>query len=135
MNEALLQAEGVTKDFGGLRAIQDLGFQIAKGEIFSIIGPNGSGKTTMFNLITGFLPVTGGEIFFKGEKITGLKPFQICPKGIARTFQLTTLFEKNTVLENLMIGQPATREAGLVSSMLRLPLGKTGGKESLGAGP
>jgi len=115
MSEILLRASGLIKDFGGLRAIDDLSFQINRGMIFSVIGPNGSGKTTMFNLITGFLPVTEGEIYFKEEKITGLKPFQISRKGIARTFQLTTLFERNTVLDNLIIGQRATRESGVLS--------------------
>jgi branched-chain amino acid transport system ATP-binding protein len=131
MNNILLKAEGVTKDFGGLRAIHDLSFQIRKGEIFSIIGPNGSGKTTMFNLITGFLPATEGGIFFKEEKITGLKPFEISRRGIARTFQLTTLFGVNTVLQNLIIGQPATREAGLVSSMFGLPWARQAEKKAL----
>ncbi len=121
MTEILLRAEGVTKDFGGLRAINNLDFQIPRGEIFSIIGPNGSGKTTMFNLITGFFPVSAGGIFFRGEKISGLKPYQISRKGIARTFQLTTLFGMNTVLQNLIIGQRATREAGLVGSIFGFP--------------
>ena len=131
MSEILLKVEGVAKDFGGLRAIQDLGFQISKGKIFSIIGPNGSGKTTMFNLITGFLPVTEGEIFFKGEKISGLKPFEISRRGIGRTFQLTTLFGNNTVLQNLIIGQPATRESGLVSSMFGLNWARQAEKKTL----
>ncbi len=131
MNNVLLKAERVTKDFGGLRAIHDLSFQIRQGEIFSIIGPNGSGKTTMFNLMTGFLPVTAGEIVLKEEKITGLKPFEISRKGIARTFQLTTLFGVNTVLQNLIIGQPATREAGLVSSMFGLPWARQAEKKTL----
>ncbi len=128
---ALLKAEGMTKDFGGLRAVNDLSFEIPRGEIFSIIGPNGSGKTTAFNLITGFLPLTSGEITFKGEKISGLKPFQISRKGIARTFQLTRLFGVNTVLQNLMIGQPLTREAKLVSSMFGLPAARQAEKKAL----
>jgi len=131
MSEILLKVEGVTKDFGGLRAIQDLEFQIPKGKIFSIIGPNGSGKTTMFNLITGFLPVTEGEILFKGEKITGLKPYEISRKGIGRTFQLTTLFGNHTVLQNLIISQQATREAGLVSSMFGLSSARQAEKKAL----
>jgi len=121
MSEVLLRAQGVSKDFGGLRAVQDLDFQIYRGEVFSIIGPNGSGKTTTFNLVTGFLPVTGGEISFKEDRITGLKPFQVCRKGIARTFQLTTLFDRNTVLENLIIGQRATRESGILSCIFGSP--------------
>jgi branched-chain amino acid transport system ATP-binding protein len=131
MSEILLQAKGLKKDFGGLRAIDDLSFQINRGMIFSVIGPNGSGKTTMFNLVTGFLPVTEGEIYFKGERITGLKPFQISRKGIARTFQLTTLFERNTVLDNLIIGQRATRESGVLSSICGLHRVKLEEKKAL----
>ncbi len=118
MSGVLLEARDVTKDFGGLQAISDVSFEIRKGEIFSVIGPNGAGKTTLFNLITAFLPLTRGEVFFRGEKISGLKPFQVARKAIARTFQLTTLFEKNTVLENLVIGQKSTREMGVVESLL-----------------
>ncbi len=131
MSEILLQAKGLKKDFGGLRAIDDLSFQINRGMIFSVIGPNGSGKTTMFNLVTGFLPVTEGEIYFKGGRITGLKPFQISRKGIARTFQLTTLFERNTVLDNLIIGQRATRESGVLSSICGLHRVKLEEKKAL----
>jgi branched-chain amino acid transport system ATP-binding protein len=131
MSEILLQAKGLKKDFGGLRAIDDLSFQINRGMIFSVIGPNGSGKTTMFNLVTGFLPVTEGEIYFKGKRITGLKPFQISRKGIARTFQLTTLFERNTVLDNLIIGQRATRESGMLSSICGLQRVKLEEKKAL----
>jgi len=131
MSELLLQAKGVSKDFGGLRAVRDLNFEIQRGEIFSIIGPNGSGKTTTFNLVTGFLPVTGGEISFKEDQITGLKPFQICRKGIARTFQLTTLFQRNTVLENLVIGQRATRESSILSCILGSPGARQREKEAL----
>ena len=89
MNPALLEVKGLCKDFGGLRAVDGVDFQIREGEVFSIIGPNGSGKTTIFNLITGFHPATGGMIFFGGEEITNLKPFAVARKGIARTFQLT----------------------------------------------
>ena len=109
-NGYLLQGIDLDKNFGGLQAINQVSFGIRKGEIFSIIGPNGAGKTTLFNLITGFLKPTRGAIVFRGEDITGLKPYEVARKAIARTFQLTTLFEKNTVLENLIIGQNATRE-------------------------
>jgi len=117
MNDHLLEARDVTKDFGGLQAIGQVSFHIRKGEIFSVIGPNGAGKTTLFNLITSFLPPTRGEIFFKGERISGLKPFQVARRSIARTFQLTTLFGKNTVLENLMIGQRTTREMAVLQAL------------------
>ncbi len=114
MSDVLLEVRDVTKNFGGLQAIGQVSFQIRKGEIFSVIGPNGAGKTTLFNLITAFLPPTRGEILFRGERISGLRPYQVARRSIARTFQLTTLFEKNTVLENLMIGQAATREMGVL---------------------
>ena len=130
MREVLLRAQGISKDFGGLRAIRDLDFQVHRGEIFSIIGPNGSGKTTTFNLVTGFLPVTGGEIFFKEDKITGLKPFEICRRGVARTFQITTLFVRNTVLENLIIGHKATRESKILSCILGSPGARQKEKEA-----
>jgi ABC-type branched-subunit amino acid transport system ATPase component len=110
MKNALLEGRNISKYFGGLRAIDDVSFAIRKGEIFSVIGPNGAGKTTLFNLITAFLPPTRGEILLKGKIISGLKPYEVARMSVARTFQLTTLFEKNTVLENLMIGQTETRE-------------------------
>ncbi len=112
MNDILLEAKNISKYFGGLQAIGNVSFSIRKGEIFSVIGPNGAGKTTLFNLMTAFLPPTQGEIILKGETISGLKPYEVARRSIARTFQLTTLFEKNTVLENLIIGQNATREMG-----------------------
>ena len=83
---ALLETRGVSKHFGGLKAISDVSFDIRQGEIFSVIGPNGAGKTTLFNLITGFLAPTRGEIYFQGEKISGLKPYQVARKSLGRTF-------------------------------------------------
>ena len=117
MNDILLEAVNISKNFGGLQAISQISFNIHKGEIFSIIGPNGAGKTTLFNMITAFLQPNQGEILFKGEKISGLKPFEVARRSIARTFQLTTLFEKNTVLENLVIGQTATRQMGILQAL------------------
>jgi len=118
MNDKLLEAVNISKNFGGLQAISQTSFNIQKGEIFSIIGPNGAGKTTLFNIITAFLQPDQGEILFKGEKISGLKPFEVARRSIARTFQLTTLFEKNTVLENLVIGQTATRKMGILQALI-----------------
>lgn len=117
MSDAMLDVRKVTKYFGGLKAIDDVSFQIQQGEIYSIIGPNGAGKTTLFNLITGFLPLTEGEIYLHGVKISGLKPYQIARQGVGRTFQLTTLFMQNTVLDNLIIAQRQTREMGVLSSI------------------
>jgi branched-chain amino acid transport system ATP-binding protein len=118
MKDVLLEGRNVSKYFGGLQAIDDVSFAIHKGEIFSVIGPNGAGKTTLFNLITAFLPPTRGEILLKEEMISGLKPYEVARMSVARTFQLTTLFEKNTVLENLIIGQNATREMGVWQALL-----------------
>jgi branched-chain amino acid transport system ATP-binding protein len=99
---ALVEGKGVTRHFGGLTATQNVDFHIDEGEIVGLIGPNGAGKTTLFNLISGSLAPTAGTIRFKGKIISGLKPFQICRMGIARTFQLVQLFENMTVLENVL---------------------------------
>ena len=98
----ILEGEKVTKHFGGLAAVNQVDFDIQQGEVVGLIGPNGAGKTTLFNLISGFLPTTAGEIRYKGKKITGLKPHQICRKGLARTFQSAKLFAGMTVFENAL---------------------------------
>ena len=100
----LLEIKDLTKNFGGLRALDSLSFHLEKGEILGIIGPNGAGKTTLFNVVTGFYQPEEGAIFFKGEEITGLKPHQIAKRGLARTFQITQPFPNLTVLENVKIG-------------------------------
>lgn len=100
----ILEVSNLTKTFGGLTAVNDLSFGLEKGDILGIIGPNGAGKTTLFNLITGFYHPTAGTVSFKGEKITGLRPYQICKRGLARTFQITQPFANLTVLENVKIG-------------------------------
>jgi branched-chain amino acid transport system ATP-binding protein len=101
---ALLECAGVTKYFGGLAALHEIDLRVSSGEIVGLIGPNGSGKTTLFNLITGLYPLSRGTIRFKEEEILGFKPFQICQKGIGRTFQITKPFARMTVLENAMVG-------------------------------
>jgi branched-chain amino acid transport system ATP-binding protein len=98
----ILEGEKVTKHFGGLAAVYQVDFAIDQGEVVGLIGPNGAGKTTLFNLISGSLPTTAGEIRYKGKKITGLKPNQICKKGVARTFQSAKLFAGLTVFENAL---------------------------------
>src|SRR5512139_1924730 len=100
----ILAGEGVRKNFGGLAAIAEVSFHINQGEIIGLIGPNGAGKTTLFNLISGSLVPSSGTIKFKGENITGMKPHQICKRGMARTFQLVKLFGNMTVLENTLLG-------------------------------
>ena len=98
----ILEGKNVTKHFGGLAAVHQVDFNINQGEVVGLIGPNGAGKTTLFNLISGSLPTTAGVIKYKGKKITGLKPHQICKKGIARTFQSAKLFAGMSVFENAL---------------------------------
>jgi branched-chain amino acid transport system ATP-binding protein len=100
----LLKVEGLTKNFGELRAVNHCSFEVAPHAIQGLIGPNGSGKTTVFNLITGFLRATSGRIVFRDQDITGLPPHEISSAGIARTFQLVRVFRRMTVLENLLQG-------------------------------
>ena len=103
----MLETRGLTKRFGGLTAVDNVTFQVAQGELRSIIGPNGAGKTTFFNLIAGRLPPTEGEIWFKGENITHIPPYQITKKGIGRSYQVTNIFPKLTVFENVRLAAQA----------------------------
>ncbi len=111
----ILEGEGVTKYFGGLAAILNVHFHVNRGEIVGLIGPNGAGKTTLFNLISGALVPKPGVIRFKGEKITGLKPYQICRAGIGRTFQSVKVFPNISVLENVLLGSLFGASNGLSS--------------------
>lgn len=98
----LFEAKNISKYFGGLKAINNISFHINNGELVGLIGPNGAGKTTLFNLITGFYKPNEGYFYFNGENITGLKPFQICQKGIGRTFQIVRPLKSLTILENII---------------------------------
>ena len=100
-----LKVEGLSKFFGGLRAVYDVSFEIERGETLGLIGPNGSGKTTTMNLVTGFLKPTAGTIVFKGENIAGLPRHQVCRRGVARTFQIVKPFLEFTAMENVMVGR------------------------------
>jgi branched-chain amino acid transport system ATP-binding protein len=100
---ALLRVAHLSKNFGGLRAVSDLSFDLAQGEILGLIGPNGAGKTTAFNLITGFIAPTEGEVELAGRNVVGLKPHAVVRRGIARTFQIVKPFRKLTVLENVTL--------------------------------
>jgi branched-chain amino acid transport system ATP-binding protein len=100
---ALLDVDRLTKDFGGLRAVAGLSFELRAGEILGLIGPNGAGKTTAFNLIAGFLPPTSGRVLLEGDNILGLKPHAVVKRGIARTFQIVKPFRKLAVLENVTL--------------------------------
>ena len=99
----LLQAIHLTKDFGGLRAVSDLTFDLHAGEILGLIGPNGAGKTTAFNLMAGFLPATSGDVRLDGASLLGLRPHAVVRRGIARTFQVVKPFRRLSVLENVAL--------------------------------
>ncbi|MEI8189267.1 MAG: ABC transporter ATP-binding protein [candidate division NC10 bacterium] len=101
---SLLDALGVSKSFGGLKAVQGVGFSLAEGELLALIGPNGAGKTTLFNVISGFFRPDAGRISFAGESLAGLRPHDICQRGMVRTFQVTLPFHRLTVLENVLVG-------------------------------
>ena len=101
---SLLAALGVSKSFGGLKAVQDVGFSLAEGELLALIGPNGAGKTTLFNVISGFFRPDAGRISFAGESLAGMRPHDICRRGMVRTFQVTRPFQRLTVLENVIVG-------------------------------
>src|SRR6266849_8725292 len=109
----LLETVNLTKRFDGLAAVNGVDLAVEEGEIVGLIGPNGAGKTTYFNLMSGFLPPTAGTITFDGENITGLKPHHIVARGLVRTFQLTTLFQDMTVLENVLLGLHLASRRGL----------------------
>jgi branched-chain amino acid transport system ATP-binding protein len=100
----ILEGRDVTKHFGGLAAVSHVDFHVDQSEIVGMIGPNGAGKTTLFNLISAALPISSGEIRFKGQKLNGLKPHQICRMGIARTFQQTKVFAFMPVFQNVLVG-------------------------------
>ena len=117
----LLEISEVTKDFGGLEALSRVSMQINDGEIISLIGPNGAGKTTLFNCITGTIPPTFGSIRFQGENLLGLKPHVVARKGIARTFQHIRIFNRMSVLDNVMVGNDYKSRSGIMSALLRLP--------------
>ena len=118
---ALLQVKDLNRSFGGLQAVHNVTFSVAKDTIKALIGPNGAGKTTLFNLISGMLPPDSGSILFNGWPVQGLKPYQIAAKGMARTFQHIRLFPKMTALENVMIGRHTHSRAGFLPGMLSLP--------------
>lgn len=117
--DLLLEATGITKYFGGLKALDSVDIKIYEGEIISLIGPNGAGKTTFFNCLTGLIIPDRGDIRFKGVKISGLKPHEITRYGISRTFQNLRLFAEMSALENVMVGGFSRTRTDLVGVILR----------------
>ncbi len=118
--QILLEVDGACKLFGGLTAVNNVGFDVRSGEIVGLIGPNGAGKTTLFNLISGVLPLTSGQIRFRGRRIDLLPARDIVRLGIARTFQLVRLRPTMTLVENVALGAHTRARSGVISAMLRL---------------
>ena len=99
----MLEVKSLSKSFDGFKAVNNANLDVQKGEIVAVIGPNGAGKTTLFNLITGILKPDSGTVYFKGENITGLPPYEVCRKRISRSFQIVNIFPRLTVFENVQI--------------------------------
>jgi branched-chain amino acid transport system ATP-binding protein len=116
---ALLETRALTRDFGGVRAIDGLDLEVDEGEIVCVIGPNGAGKTTLFNLVTGMVPADQGEILFEGRSIVGLRPSQILELGIARTFQNVRLFPEMSVRENVMVARHCRTRSGMLKAIFQ----------------
>jgi branched-chain amino acid transport system permease protein len=118
--EVVLDVQAVRKEFGGLVAVNDVSFQVRAGEILGLIGPNGAGKSTTFNLVTGVLPTTRGEVRLRGQRIDGLPSREIARRGVSRTFQHVKMIPGMTVLENVALGAHLRGRSGVASAMLRL---------------
>jgi branched-chain amino acid transport system ATP-binding protein len=127
--EVVLSIESVAVHFGGLIAISDLNFTVRDGEIVGLIGPNGAGKTTAFNVFTGFLKPTSGAVRYRGTLLNGLKPHQIAGLGLVRTFQRTSVFQNNSVYENLLIGLHRRGRSSPWDTLLALPREKIAERE------
>ncbi len=117
--EVILSIDNLSKHFGGLKAVDQVTFSIRDNEIFGLIGPNGAGKTTVFNLLTGIYSPTSGHIEFQSKKISGLKPYEITRRGIARTFQNIRLFGSMSVTENVSIAQHCRTRAEVIGSIIK----------------
>ena len=119
MSEILLEAQGISKRFGGVRALNAVSLSIRSGEIYGLIGPNGAGKTTFFNVLTGLYSADQGQFIFDGAPLRISAPHQVAAAGIARTFQNIRLFSSMTALENVMVGRHLRTRAGVFGAILR----------------
>ncbi len=117
----ILQVTQLRKEFGGVVAVQDVSFGVARGQVLALIGPNGAGKTTLFNLVSGVFSPTAGEIRFKDQALNGLRPYQVAALGLARTFQNVQVFGNMTILENVLVGRHVKSHYGFIDAALRLP--------------
>jgi branched-chain amino acid transport system ATP-binding protein len=129
--ERLLDVDKITKQFGGLTAVDAVDFTVDRGQIVAIIGPNGAGKTTFFNLITGLYEATSGSVTFLGKKLVGLKPHQVTALGIARTFQNIRLFQGMTAIENVVVGADVHAKTMVGGAILRPPHTRRERREAL----
>jgi len=127
----LLYTESLTKNFGGLSAVSTVDFNVKQGEIVAVIGPNGAGKSTFFNLISGFMPPSGGKITFIDEEINGLPAHAIAFKGIARTFQTTHLFPNSLVIDNVIIGNRLRTRMNFIDAILKTSRARREERESM----
>jgi branched-chain amino acid transport system ATP-binding protein len=127
VTEEILATSKLSRSFGGVRAVRDVSLGVPRGQLRAIIGPNGAGKTTLFNLLTGEVRCDGGRIFFKGADITGRPPHYLCRKGLARTFQINSIFSSATVFENVQLAILAHRGKtwNPLASGRRLVVGET----------
>lgn len=114
----ILNVRGLTKRYGGLTAVNDVSFDVGKGEILSVIGPNGAGKSTLFKLISGFVRPTAGEVLFDGQRISGMAPHKVARLGVVRTFQETTIFKSMTVRDNIIVAHHLRAKASLLDYVL-----------------
>ncbi|HCX61658.1 MAG TPA: ABC transporter ATP-binding protein [Clostridiales bacterium] len=129
MSDNVLEIKGITKRFGGLTALSKLDLEVEHGSIHAIIGPNGSGKTTFFNVITGLYVPDEGSVIFCGKDVTGTVPYKMARLGMGRTFQTIFLFKQMTVLENVLIGLQSESEYKLINNMIMTPKRKLYEKE------
>ena len=120
MTAPLLSVDGLSRSFGGIRALHEVSFQVERGEIFGLIGPNGAGKTTLFNLLTGLTPPSSGNCRLAGQSLNGLTPHRIARMGIGRTFQNIRLFTRLSALENVAVARTIHTRSGLAASLLGL---------------
>lgn len=127
----ILETKSLTRNFGGLAALNNVDFQVYEGEVVSIIGPNGAGKSTFFNVISGYYPPSRGAILFQNRDITRIPAYAFARIGIARTFQHTHLFAGGTVLDNLIAGYRLKTKTGLWDALLRTPRARREEKESV----
>jgi len=118
---SLLRVQGLGKEFGGVRAVENLSFSVAQGIVHSIIGPNGAGKTTLLNLLTGIYVPTAGGIYLGERELTGRPPYEYAAAGVARTFQNLQVFFNMSAIENVMVGRYRHERCGLAAALLRFP--------------